>query len=62
MASMPFYQELHQGTDITPCEFLVAAKPTEADAYQHELLLANCLAQVEALALGRTAGGGPGSA
>nr|WP_319532461.1 glucose-6-phosphate isomerase [uncultured Cohaesibacter sp.] len=50
-----FYQELHQGTDITPCEFLVAAKPTEADAYQHELLLANCLAQVEALALGRTA-------
>ena len=49
-----FYQELHQGTDITPCEFLVAAKPSDADAYQHELLLANCFAQVEALAMGRT--------
>ncbi|PLW77854.1 glucose-6-phosphate isomerase [Cohaesibacter celericrescens] len=50
-----FYQELHQGSDITPCEFLIAAKPTDADAGQHDLLLANCLAQVEALALGRTA-------
>ena len=50
-----FYQELHQGTDITPCEFLVAAKPTAADQGQHDLLLANCLAQVEALAVGRTA-------
>ena len=49
-----FYQELHQGTDITPCEFLVAAKPMDADEGQHELLLANCLAQVEALATGRT--------
>ena len=50
-----FYQELHQGNDIIPCEFLVAAKPTDADEGQHELLLANCLAQVEALAFGRTA-------
>nr|WP_321481932.1 glucose-6-phosphate isomerase [uncultured Cohaesibacter sp.] len=50
-----FYQELHQGNDIIPCEFLVAARPTDADEGQHELLLANCLAQVEALAFGRTA-------
>ena len=50
-----FYQELHQGTDMIPCEFLIAANPSEADAFQHELLLANCFAQVEALALGRTA-------
>ena len=49
-----FYQELHQGTDITPCEFLIAANPADADAYQHELLLSNCFAQVEALAMGRT--------
>ena len=50
-----FYQELHQGTDITPCEFLVAAKPSDADQHQHDLLLCNCFAQVEALAFGRTA-------
>nr|WP_319412773.1 glucose-6-phosphate isomerase [uncultured Cohaesibacter sp.] len=50
-----FYQELHQGHDIIPCEFLVAAKPTDADEGQHELLLSNCFAQVEALAFGRTA-------
>ena len=50
-----FYQELHQGHDIIPCEFLVAAKPTDADQHQHELLLSNCFAQVEALAFGRTA-------
>ena len=49
-----FYQELHQGTDITPCEFLVAAKPSNADQHQHDLLLSNCFAQVEALAYGRT--------
>ena len=50
-----FYQEIHQGHDIIPCEFLVAAKPSDADQGQHDLLLSNCLAQVEALAKGRTA-------
>ncbi|WP_316863111.1 glucose-6-phosphate isomerase [uncultured Cohaesibacter sp.] len=49
-----FYQELHQGHDIIPCEFMVAANPTDADTGQHELLLSNCFAQVEALAMGRT--------
>lgn len=49
-----FYQELHQGTDVIPCDFLVAARPSDADEGQHELLLANCFAQLEALAMGRT--------
>jgi glucose-6-phosphate isomerase len=49
-----FYQLIHQGTGVIPCEFLVAANGHEPDlAYHHELLLANCLAQSEALMLGR---------
>ena len=44
-----FFQMLHQGTDIVPIDFLVAAEPTEADRHHHELLFANCLAQSEAL-------------
>ncbi len=49
-----FYQHLHQGTNITPCEFLIAAKGHEPElAHQHDLLKANCLAQSEALMLGR---------
>jgi glucose-6-phosphate isomerase len=50
-----FYQLLHQGTDTIPCEFLVAAEGHEPDLTQHHrLLLANCLAQSEALMKGRT--------
>ena len=50
-----FYQLLHQGTDIVPCEFLIAASGHEPDlAEHHHLLIANCLAQSEALARGRT--------
>ncbi len=49
-----FYQLIHQGTHIIPCEFLVAANGQESDLdHQHKLLLANCLAQSEALMLGR---------
>jgi len=49
-----FYQLIHQGTRIVPCEFLVAAKGHEDDLrHQHNLLLANCLAQSEALMVGR---------
>jgi glucose-6-phosphate isomerase len=58
-----FYQLLHQGTDIIPCEFLIAAEGHEPDMREHhELLIANCLAQSEALLKGRTldeAGGNP---
>jgi glucose-6-phosphate isomerase len=50
-----FYQLIHQGTRIVPCEFLVARKGHEPDlAHQHLLLVANCLAQAEALLRGRS--------
>jgi glucose-6-phosphate isomerase len=50
-----FYQLIHQGTRVVPCEFIVAAKGHERDlAHQHTLLLANCLAQSEALMRGRS--------
>ena len=50
-----FYQLIHQGTQIVPCEFLVAAKGHEPDlTHHHTLLLANCLAQSKALMLGRS--------
>ncbi|MFC5293293.1 glucose-6-phosphate isomerase [Bosea minatitlanensis] len=50
-----FYQLIHQGTDVVPCEFLIAAEGHEADLAHHQrLLIANCLAQSEALMKGRT--------
>lgn len=50
-----FFQLLHQGTDIIPVEFLAAAEGHEPDLkHHHDLLLANCLAQSEALMKGRT--------
>ncbi|HEY1941488.1 MAG TPA: glucose-6-phosphate isomerase [Roseiarcus sp.] len=49
-----FFQLLHQGTEIVPLDFLVAATPTNADLQHHELLLANCFAQGEALMRGRS--------
>jgi len=50
-----FYQLIHQGTDVVPCEFLVAAVGHEpALQHHHEILMANCLAQSEALMKGRT--------
>ena len=50
-----FFQLLHQGTDVIPVEFLAAAEGHEPELrHHHELLLANCLAQSEALMKGRT--------
>lgn len=50
-----FYQLIHQGTRVVPCEFLVAANGHEPDLkHHHDLLLANCLAQSEALMRGRS--------
>jgi glucose-6-phosphate isomerase len=50
-----FFQLLHQGTDIVPAEFLIAAKGHEPDLHEHhDLLKANCLAQSEALMTGRS--------
>jgi glucose-6-phosphate isomerase len=58
-----FYQLLHQGTDIIPCEFLIAARGHEPELrHHHEVLIANCLGQAQALMRGRTleeAGGNP---
>ena len=50
-----FYQLIHQGTRIVPCEFLVARHGHEPElAHQHLLLVSNCLAQSEALMRGRS--------
>ena len=50
-----FFQLLHQGTDVIPVEFLAAAEGHEPELkHHHDLLLANCLAQSEALMKGRT--------
>lgn len=50
-----FYQLIHQGSRVVPCEFLIAAQGHEDElAHHHELLVANCLAQSEALMVGRS--------
>jgi glucose-6-phosphate isomerase len=58
-----FYQLLHQGSDVIPCEFLIAARGHEPEMrHHHEVLIANCLGQAQALMRGRTleeAGGNP---
>lgn len=50
-----FYQLLHQGTRLVPCDFLAAANPHRPIGDQHTLLLANYFAQSEALMRGREA-------
>ena len=50
-----FYQLIHQGTKMIPCDFLAAATPHNPVADQHEILLSNCFAQTEALMKGKTA-------
>jgi glucose-6-phosphate isomerase len=55
-AQHAFFQLLHQGTDVIPVEFLIAATAHEPHLQAHHaLLLANVLAQSEALMRGRTA-------
>jgi glucose-6-phosphate isomerase len=50
-----FYQLIHQGSDVIPADFLLGAEGHEPEyAHQHRLLIANCLAQTEALMKGRT--------
>ncbi len=50
-----FFQLLHQGTDPVPVEFMIAAVGHEPELrHQQQLLVANCLAQSEALMRGRT--------
>ncbi len=49
-----FYQLIHQGTDVISSDFLLAAKTHAPLGDHHEKLIANFLAQTEALMLGRT--------
>jgi len=49
-----FYQLLHQGTPLVPCDFIAFAQSLNPHERQHDLLLANMLAQSEALAFGKT--------
>ena len=52
-AQHSFFQFLHQGSDITPCEFLIGVNDlSKSNSLERELLLKNCLAQSEALMLG----------
>ncbi|HEY1736273.1 MAG TPA: glucose-6-phosphate isomerase [Methylovirgula sp.] len=53
-AQHAFFQLFHQGTEIVPVDFLLAANSIASDPKQHHLLVANCLAQSEALFRGRT--------
>ncbi|NGY06629.1 glucose-6-phosphate isomerase [Solimonas terrae] len=50
-----FYQLIHQGTHIVPCDFIGFCQPLNPLGEQHDLLMANLFAQSEALAFGKTA-------
>jgi glucose-6-phosphate isomerase len=50
-----FYQLIHQGTRLVPCDFIGFCQPLNPLHAQHDLLMANLFAQSEALAFGKTA-------
>ncbi|HKQ28362.1 MAG TPA: glucose-6-phosphate isomerase, partial [Burkholderiales bacterium] len=50
-----FYQLIHQGTRLVPCDFIGFCQPLNPLGEQHDLLMANLFAQSEALAFGKTA-------
>ncbi len=50
-----FYQLIHQGTRLIPCDFIAFAKPLKPLGRHHDMLMANVFAQAEALAFGKTA-------
>lgn len=49
-----FYQLIHQGTHVIPCDFIAFSRSLNPLGEHHELLMANVFAQTEALAFGRT--------
>jgi glucose-6-phosphate isomerase len=49
-----FYQLIHQGTRLIPCDFIAFGRPLNPLGQQHDMLLANIFAQGEALAFGKT--------
>jgi glucose-6-phosphate isomerase len=51
-----FYQLIHQGTRLIPCDFIAFINPLIQIGRHHDILLANVFAQAEALAFGKTAG------
>ncbi len=53
-----YFQMLHQGTDVVPVEFVAVKKPRHDLPGHHELLLANVLAQAQALMVGKNDAGG----
>lgn len=50
-----FYQLIHQGTRLIPCDFIAFAQALNALGRHHDMLMANVVAQTEALAFGKTA-------
>jgi glucose-6-phosphate isomerase len=50
-----FYQMIHQGTKLIPCDFIAFTKPINVLGRHHDILMANAFAQSEALAFGKTA-------
>ena len=50
-----FYQLIHQGTKLVPCDFIAFSQPLNDLGRHHDFLIANVLAQAEALAFGKTA-------
>ncbi len=50
-----FFQLLHQGTRIVPADFIAVCRAAEPFAHHQDMLVANCFAQTQALALGRSA-------
>ena len=50
-----FYQLIHQGTRLIPCDFIAFGRSLNALGRHHDILLANVFAQAEALAFGKTA-------
>jgi glucose-6-phosphate isomerase len=50
-----FYQLIHQGTRLIPCDFIAFSKPLIPLGRHHDMLIANVCAQTEALAFGKTA-------
>jgi glucose-6-phosphate isomerase len=49
-----FYQLIHQGTKLIPCDFIAFDQPLNSIGRHHDILLANVFAQAEALAFGKT--------
>ena len=49
-----FYQLIHQGTRLIPCDFIAFAQPLNPLGRHHDMLIANVFAQTEALAFGKT--------